>query len=57
MSVLTRLFDEVSPEVANALATALSGSEMSPAQAELLLNAEGADFHAPPLMQSGKVCI
>jgi FO synthase len=51
--MLERLFADVDPEVARSIDHALSGGELSVAQAERLLRAEGADFHA--LLRAGDV--
>jgi 7,8-didemethyl-8-hydroxy-5-deazariboflavin synthase CofH subunit len=44
--MLERLLASVTPEVARSLDDALSGRELTESQAEHLLRAEGADFHA-----------
>ena len=41
-----RMIDDVKPLVASALSASLDGQELSVADAELLLGAEGADLHA-----------
>lgn len=41
-----RMIDDVKPRVASALSASLDGQELSVADAELLLGAEGADLHA-----------
>ncbi len=41
-----RMIDDVNPRVASVLSASLDGQELSVADAELLLGAEGADLHA-----------
>ena len=48
-----RLFSDVSPEIARILDAALDGRELSPADAAVLLRAEGVDLFA--LMRAGDV--
>jgi FO synthase len=43
---LARLFDDVRPEVARLLESALDGRELAPADGALLLRTQGADFQA-----------